>query len=328
MAEHGANGQVEKLVIVGSGPAGLTAGIYAARAALNPLLFEGFSAGGIPGGQLMYTTEVENYPGFPEGVLGPEMMGKFREQAQRHGTRLIGEDVTAVDFTQRPFTIKSDERTVRAHAVIVSTGAVANWLGLPREDELKSKGGGVSACAVCDGALPAFRGQKLIVVGGGDSAIEEASYLTKYAESVTIVHRRDKLRASMAMQQRATSNPKIKFAWNTVLTSYVTEVNAHGHEQVVAVTTQDLVTGATGRLEARGVFMGIGHTPNTQLFQGQLALHDNGYLKVEPGSTRTSVAGVFAAGDVADFTYRQAVTAAGTGCMAALDAERWLAEHE
>lgn len=315
---------VEKLVIIGSGPAGLTAAIYAARAALNPLLFEGFNAGGlIPGGQLMFTTEVENYPGFPESVDGPELMRAFRKQAARFGTRLITEDVQSVDFSARPFRVKSDEHDVRAHAVIIATGARANWLDLPNEQRLAHSGGGVSACAVCDGALPLYRNQELVVIGGGDSAIEEGSYLTKYAKKVHLIHRRDKLRASKAMQERffkLVEQGKMQPVWNSEV------IDVLGDAAITAVKLRDTQTGKTSELACKGMFLAIGHTPNTDLFKGVLELDDKGYIRLpRPGSTYTSVEGVFAAGDVADHVYRQAITAAGTGCMAALDAERWLA---
>lgn len=314
---------VESLVIIGSGPAGLTAAIYAARAALKPLMFEGFSAGGlIPGGQLMFTTDVENYPGFPKGVLGPEMMRAFRDQAERFGTRFITQDVTKVDLGKRPFRIQSDDQQVEAHAVIIATGARANWLGLPNEKRLAESGGGVSACAVCDGALPIYRNQEVVVVGGGDSAVEEGSYLTKFARKVYLVHRRDQLRASKAMQERffkLSEQGKMEPVWDSQV------VDVLGDSAVSGVRLKNVRTGATRDLSCKGVFMAIGHTPNTELFRGVLALDDKQYIKVGPG-TRTSIDGVFAAGDVADHLYRQAVTAAGTGCMAALDAERWLAE--
>jgi len=318
--------ETEKLVIVGSGPAGLTAAIYAARAALKPLMFEGFSAGGlIPGGQLMFTTDVENYPGFPRGVLGPDMMKAFRDQAERFGTRFITQDVSEIDFRNRPFTIKSDEHTVQAHAVIIATGARANWLNLPNEQRLAKSGGGVSACAVCDGALPMFRNQELAVVGGGDSAIEEGSYLTKFAKKVYLIHRRDELRASKAMQQRffkLVEEKKMEPVWNTTIADVL------GENAITGVKLKDLKTGATRDLPLRGLFMAIGHTPNTELFTGQIDLDDKKYIKLaQPHNTYTNIAGVFAAGDVADHVYRQAVTAAGTGCMAALDAERWLASQ-
>lgn len=314
---------VEKLVIIGSGPAGLTAAIYAARAALNPLLFEGYNAGGlIPGGQLMFTTEVENYPGFADGVQGPEMMRAFRKQAERFGTRLITEDVTRVDFTTRPFAIQSDEHSVQAHAVIIATGARANWLNLENEQRLAKSGGGVSACAVCDGALPLFRNQELVVVGGGDSAIEEGSYLTKYASKVHLVHRRDELRASKAMQERffrLVEQGRMTPHWNAEV------VDVLGETAVSGVRLRDTKTGAERELPCRGLFLAIGHTPNTELFKGVIELDSRGFIALSrTPATATNVPGVFAAGDVADHVYRQAVTAAGTGCMAALDAERWL----
>lgn len=316
---------LEKLVIIGSGPAGLTAAIYAARAALRPLLFEGFSAGGlIPGGQLMFTTEVENYPGFPQGVMGPEMMSKFREQAARFETRLITEDVSRVDLRSRPFMIASDSAEVRAQSVIIATGARANWLGLPNEQRLAKSGGGVSACAVCDGALPAFRKQDLAVIGGGDSAVEESSYLTKFARKVYLIHRRDQLRASQIMQSRAyhlRDEGKLELVFDTVVEDVL------GATQIEGLALHNIRTGERRTLPVKGMFLAIGHTPNTELFKGQIELDKAGYIKLrDPGRTFTSVEGVFAAGDVADHIYRQAVTAAGTGCMAALDAERWLAE--
>lgn len=312
---------VEKVVIIGSGPAGLTAAIYAARAALHPLMFEGFSAGGlIPGGQLMFTTEVENYPGFPHGVQGPEMMKAFRDQAERFETRFVTEDVVEADFSQRPFRVRSESHSAEAHAIIIATGARANWLGLENETRLAQSGGGVSACAVCDGALPAFRNQEVVVIGGGDSAVEEGSYLTKFAKKVHLVHRREQLRASKAMQSRffrLVEEGKMTPVWNSGV------VDVLGAERVEAVQLKDQTTGALRKLPCRGVFLAIGHTPNTELFRAQLDLDEKQYIRVGP-NTRTSVAGVFAAGDVADHVYRQAVTAAGTGCMAALDAERWL----
>ncbi len=314
---------VEKVVIIGSGPAGLTAGIYAARASLSPLCFEGFNAGGlIPGGQLMFTTEVENFPGFPHGIMGPELMKAMRDQGERFGVRYVREDVEAVDLRQRPFTVKSDGRSVQTHAVIIATGARANWLNLPNEQRLAQSGGGVSACAVCDGALPMFRGQDLVVVGGGDSAIEEGSYLTKFASKVYLVHRRDQLRASKAMQDRffrLVREGKMEPVWDSIVTDVL------GDRTVTGVQLRHVKTGAERVLPCRGLFLAIGHTPNTDLFRGVLDMDDKGYLRTRPGSTCTNIEGVFAAGDVADHVYRQAVTAAGTGCMAALDAERWLA---
>jgi thioredoxin reductase (NADPH) len=316
----------EKVVIVGSGPAGLTAAIYAARAALNPLVFEGFNAGGlIPGGQLMFTTEVENFPGFPEGVTGPELMKAFRDQAERFGTRFIREDVTAVELGQRPLTVKSDGHAVQTHALVIATGARANWLGLENEQRLAQSGGGVSACAVCDGAMPMYRGQELVVVGGGDSAIEEGSYLTKFAGKVHLVHRRDELRASKAMQERffkLVDQGKMVPQWDSVV------VDVLGDTTITGVRLKNVKTNAQRDLPCKGLFLAIGHTPNTELFKDVLECDEKGYLKLaQPGGSATSIPGVFAAGDVADHTYRQAVTAAGTGCMAALDAERWLAEQ-
>jgi thioredoxin reductase (NADPH) len=314
----------EKVVILGSGPAGLTAAIYAARAALHPLVFEGFNAGGlIPGGQLMFTTDVENYPGFPDGVTGPAMMKAFREQAERFGTRYIREDVTEVDFGKRPFVVKSDEHSVKTHAVILATGARANWLGLENEQRLAQSGGGVSACAICDGAMPVYRDQELVVVGGGDSAIEEGSYLTKFASKVFLVHRRDELRASKAMQERffkLVEQGKMEPIWDTIV------VDVLGDKSITGVRLRNKKTNEEWDKPCKGLFLAIGHTPNTELFKGYLDLDERGYIRLaKPGSTHTNVEGVFAAGDVADHVYRQAVTAAGTGCMAAIDAERWLA---
>lgn len=316
--------KIEKTVIIGSGPAGLTAAIYAARANLEPLCFEGYNAGGlIPGGQLMFTTDVENYPGFPEGVMGPRMMKLFRDQAERFGTRFIREDVTSVGLTERPFTIRSDGHEARAHTVIIATGARANWLELENEQRLARSGGGVSACAVCDGALPAFRNQELVVIGGGDSAVEEASFLTKYASKVYMIHRRDELRASKIMQDRIfklRDEGKAEILWDTVVTDVL------GDQSITGVRLRNTKTGEEYDKPCRGMFLAIGHTPNTELFREFLDLDDAGYIKLaRPFSTYTKIEGVFASGDVADHVYRQAVTAAGTGCMAAIDAERWLA---
>jgi thioredoxin reductase (NADPH) len=312
----------EKIVIIGSGPAGWTAALYAARANLAPVVYEGEpSSIMVPGGQLMYTTEVENYPGFPSGIKGPEMMALFRKQAERFDTRIYMEDVTSVDFNSHPFRLKSSENSeVEALAVIIATGARANWLNLPNEQRLAQTGGGVSACAICDGALPAYRDKLLVVVGGGDSAIEEGLYLTKFASKVIIVHRRDKLRASPIMQERAKTNPKVEFKWNSIV------IDVLGEKLISGVQLQDTVTKEESDLSCGGLFIAIGHTPNTSFLNGQVEMDKKGFI-VTPKSwrTATSVEGVFAAGDVMDPYYKQAVSAAGTGCMAALDAERWLA---
>ena len=310
---------VEHVVIIGSGPAGHTAAVYAARANLAPVMFEGFSSGGIPGGQLMTTTEVENYPGFPNGVQGPELMEAFRKQSLRFSTRIFTEDVTQASLSKRPFTVSSSERTLTARAIIIATGATAKRLNLPGERRLWNKG--MSACAVCDGALPIFRGKELVVVGGGDSACEESAFLTKFASKVYLVHRRDQLRASKIMQERVLKHSKIQVIWNAVVTDVL------GEDAVSAVRLKDVVTDKERELGCGGLFYAIGFTPNTSLFAGQLDLDRDGYIVTKPGSTHTSVAGVFACGDVQDKHYRQAVTAAGSGCMAALDCERWLAEH-
>ena len=314
---------VRKVIVIGSGPAGLTASIYAARANLEPLCFEGFNAGGlIPGGQLMFTTEVENYPGFVDRVTGPELMARFRGQAEKQGTELITQDVNKVDFSERPFKVWAGENNDLhlAQTIIISTGAKAKYLGLPSEEKFMNKG--VSACAVCDGSF--FRDQDVVVVGGGDTAAEEATYLAGLCKSVTLVHRRDELRASQAMQKRVLNNPRINVLWSHV----VVDVLDAAQDKVTGVQVRNVKTDEASTVPCDGFFLAIGHTPMTELFQGQLAMHDNGYIKVEPGTTTTSVAGVFASGDVADWTYRQAVTAAGTGCMAALEAERWLQANE
>jgi thioredoxin reductase (NADPH) len=308
MAQH------EKLVIVGSGPAGYTAALYAARASLSPLLFEGLQ----PGGQLTITSEVENYPGFPDGIMGPQLMEMMKKQSERFGTRMVGAEVTRVDFSRRPFHLWQEDKLHTADAVIVATGASAKWLGIPSEK--KYQGRGVSACATCDGFF--FRGTEVAVVGGGDTAVEEATFLTKFATKVHLVHRRGELRASKIMQQRARTNPKIELVWNALVDEVL------GDEKgVTGVRLKSTKDGSTRVLPLKGVFMGIGHEPNTAIFRGQLEMNEVGYLTVKPPSTRTSVDGVFAAGDVSDPTYRQAVSAAGSGCMAAIDAERWLAEQ-
>jgi thioredoxin reductase (NADPH) len=312
----------EKLVIVGSGPAAWTAAIYAARADLSPLVLEGsFSRTMVPGGQLMFTTEVENYPGFPEGVTGQEMMARFKQQAERFHTRVITEDVVRVDFAAHPLRLWSSEgKEIEAEAVILATGANARWLGVPNEGRLAQSGGGVSACAVCDGALPFFRDGVIAVVGGGDSAIEDALYMTKFASEVVLIHRRDELRASKIMQQRAFESSKIRIEWNTVVTEVL------GEDEITGLRLRDTVSGEVREMEVGGLFVAIGHIPNTGFLAGQVELRENGYVATEEGwRTRTSVEGVFAAGDVMDDFYRQAITAAGTGCMAALEAERWLA---
>jgi thioredoxin reductase (NADPH) len=275
----------------------------------------------LPGGQLMLTTEVENYPGFPNGISGPAMMELFQKQAEHHGSRVVGEDITQCDFSARPFRMQtSGGSTIRAQAVIIATGATANWLGLENELRLATTGGGVSACAVCDGALPAFRNQPLAVVGGGDTAMEEASYLTKFASTVYIIHRRAEFRASKVMQQRVLSAPNVKVLWNKVVEDVI------GDQVIEAVQLKDLVTGERSKLPVKGLFIAIGHTPTSKFLDGSgVELHDNGYIKLNGRGSYTNIEGVFAAGDVADSVYRQAVTAAGMGCMAALDAERWLA---
>jgi len=304
------------VVIIGSGPAGLTAAIYTARANLTPLVIEGepSSTSDQPGGQLMLTTEVENFPGFPNGIMGPELMVNFREQAARFGAEFVTAKATAVDFSERPFKIRTHDQLYEADAVIVSTGAQSLMIGLESEERLLGRG--LSTCATCDGFF--FRGEEIAVVGGGDSAVEEATFLTKFASKVTLIHRRDQLRASKIMQDRAFSNPKIEMRWNAVVT------DLHGDDKLTGATVRDVNTGEESLLDVTGLFVAIGHRPNTDLFKGVLDMEDNGYLITRPGSTATNVDGVFACGDVQDHTYRQAITAAGSGCMAAIDAERWL----
>jgi len=308
MAEH------VRVLIVGSGPGGYTAAIYAARAELEPVMLAGLEFGG----QLMLTTDVENYPGFPDGITGPDMMDLFRKQAERFGTRVLLEDATEIDLGQRPFRVETADKEFTADALVLATGASARWLGLDSEQRLQNKG--VSACATCDGAL--YRGKPMAVVGGGDTAMEEALFLTRFATQVTVIHRREELRASKIMQERALKHDKIVFRWNSVVDEVL------GDEFVTGVRIRDIQTGETSELPVEALFIAIGHKPNTDLVRSQLETDDVGYVKVEPGTTRTSAEGVFACGDAMDPSYRQAVTAAGTGCMAAIDAERWLAEQE
>ncbi len=313
--------ETRKVIIIGSGPAGHTAGIYAARANLRPLMFEGLARGGIPGGQLMITNEVENYPGFPSKITGPDLMAGFRAQGVHQGVDIRTEDVNKVDFSKRPFTVwAGDDNTEwKAETIIIATGAQAKWLGLPSEVALQGRG--VSACAVCDGAF--FRNQHVAVVGGGDTAMEESMYLSGLCSKVSLIHRRDAFRASMAMQDRVRKNPKIEILYNTE----VDEILDVSKGEVTGVKIRNNKTNERSVLAVTGYFVAIGHTPNSDLFKEFVELHDNGYIQTKPGTAQTNVPGVFAAGDVQDFVYRQAVTAAGSGCMAALEAERWLAAN-
>ncbi len=309
------------VIIIGSGPAGYTAALYAARANLAPLLYEGFFSGPA-GGQLMTTTDVENYPGFPEGVTGPELMDAFRKQCERFGTKLLREDVTAVDLSKRPFTVYGKKTEALCDSLIIATGATAQRLDIEGggEDGFWQKG--VTACAVCDGAMPIFRDKELYVIGGGDSAVEEATFLTKYGSKVYLVHRRDELRASKIMAKRAMNHPKVEILWDSVITKI------EGEKVVGSVTVKNVKSGKEEKRDAAGVFFAIGHKPNTDFLSGQLPTNEQGYLVVKPGTTYTDVEGVFACGDVQDPVYRQAISAAGSGCMAAIDAERWLASQE
>jgi|TARA_B110000116_G_scaffold44109_1_gene36515 thioredoxin reductase (NADPH) len=315
---------IENVVIIGSGPAGWTAAIYAARADLKPLVVVGVPKTQpsivLPGGQLMLTTEVENYPGFPEGITGPDMMEAFQKQAERFGTRTRGEDIVSCDFSSKPFKLETSKgETILAKSVIVATGATANWMGLDNEMRLARSGGGVSACAVCDGALPAFRDQPLAVVGGGDSALEEASFLTKFGSKVYIIHRRDEFRASKAMQKRIFNSPNAEVLWNKVV------LDVLGDEVITGVLLKDTITGEESTLDVRGLFVAIGHTPTTSFLDGSgVELDDAKYIQLNTRSSKTNIDGVFAAGDVADSEYRQAVSAAGMGCIAALDAEHYI----
>ncbi len=313
----------ENIVIIGSGPAAWTAAIYAARANLNPLVFEGEPVGTeLPGGQLMLTTDIENFPGFPEAISGPELMDRIKAQAVHHGARVVSELVRQVDFSQRPFTLTPNySDPVTAHTVVVATGAAAKWIGLDSEIRLAQQGGGVSACAVCDGAMPFYRNKRLAVVGGGDTAMEEAMYLTKFASEVVVIHRRDSFRASKVMANRVLTHPKVRVEWNAQV------VEVLGDDFITGLVLEDTRSGERRSLEVGGLFVAIGHTPNTRFLAGQLDTTEHGYIKVAPWRTATNIDGVFAAGDVIDDYYRQAITSAGTGCMAALEAERWLAHH-
>jgi thioredoxin reductase (NADPH) len=326
---------VHKVIIIGSGPAGWTAAIYAARANLDPVVYVGVAKQDpgpiLPGGQLMLTTDVENYPGFPDGVAGPEMMMKFEQQARRFGTTVVGEDIVRCEFSNdgSPHTLHtSGGESIQAHAVIISTGATANWLGLESEMKLATTGGGVSACAVCDGALPAFRDQPLCVIGGGDTAMEEATYLTNFGSKVYVIHRREELRASRVMQERFLGKPNAEVLWNKVVLDCLSAPDEHGNEKLRAVILKDTVTGEESELEVKGMFVAIGHTPATRfLRESGLEFDDAGYIELKTRASKTNIEGVFAAGDVADAKYRQAITAAGMGCQAAIDTEHWLGER-
>ncbi|WP_448572761.1 thioredoxin-disulfide reductase [Trichothermofontia sp.] len=310
---------IANLVIIGSGPAGYTAALYAGRAQLQPIVFAGFMAGGVPGGQLMTTTDVENFPGFPDAIQGPDLMQRMRQQALRWGAEVIDDDVVQVSFQQRPFSISTADRVIYTYAIIICTGATAKRLHLPGEETFWNNG--ISACAICDGANPLFRNAEVAVVGGGDSAAEEALYLTKYACMVHLLVRRDRLRASKTLQARLLNHPKIRIHWQS------SPISAHGDDVLRWLQVQHTPSGTISKLPVRGLFYAIGHTPNTQLFQGQLALDPLGYIQTQGKSTATNIPGVWAAGDVQDPYYRQAITAAASGCMAALEAERWLSEY-
>lgn len=311
---------MEKVVIIGSGPAGCTAAIYCARANLAPVMFEGFVTGGPAGGQLTTTTDIENFPGFPEAVGGMELVMKMKEQAIKYGTTVLSEDVDSVDLSKRPFIVKGSGTTIEAMTVIIATGATARRMGVPGEARLWNRG--ISACAVCDGGLPIFRNKPLAVIGGGDSAVEEAVYLTNFASKVYLIHRRDKLRASAVMQKRAETHPKIEMVWNTTL------LDVKGDKLVESLVLNNVITGKESELAVSGLFYAIGHVPNTSFLKGQIDLHENGYIKTVPGRTLTNIKGVFACGDVQDSHYRQAISAAGSGCMAAIDAQKCLENIE
>lgn len=337
MSENGTKGKIEKLVIIGSGPAGWTAALYASRAQLEPLCVIGIPKQDpgpvLPGGQLMLTTDVENYPGFPDGVAGPEMMALFQKQAERFGARVMNDDIKTVQFNadyHEPHVLTTASgKTIRAHAVVIATGATANWLGLDNELRLATTGGGVSACAVCDGALPMFRGNPVAVIGGGDTAMEEAHHVSKFASKVYVVHRRDVLRASKVMQERTLGKPNVEMVWNSVVVDVLDRKDpASGTDVIRAIVLEDTVTGERRELEVNGMFVAIGHTPATKFLRDSgLEFDDKGYIDLKKRGSHTNIPGVFAAGDVADAKYRQAITAAGMGCQAALDAEHWLGEH-